>query len=266
MIKKFRIFILTCFVITSSLCLSFADTDVNEFSKYQINDVDSLKVVLNEMPDGAELTEPEKVAILEEINPIVIDKFIDEKLSVLEKELDKNPMTIEEKERVIDLGDNCSVVINTEDKCESIFLPRTGILKSTPGAETLWKDFGNRQYTVSYDVTLPIFRAKFVLINHYTLGKNGITLRYGEAEIKNSSFAGVNFGDTSKDSIVEHSKKATKKGSSIKISCIYKIQYTTPVGASISKSFKLYNQVKYSDIDLSEKQVKVVQSWNGEWM
>jgi len=254
-------------LILSSASFTFAseraeDKALNN-NQYVINDIETFKSEINSIKNIDNLSKKEKDEILSEVNPKIINDFVDEKIEKMQSELEKTPITTSRKE--IDLGDNCKVIVSTTDAADNtINLP--ALKASTPGASTLWKDYGYRQFTVNYEMSIAVLNANLKLINHYTLSKNGIDLRYGEAEVGNPSFIGVNFGKATHETVVEHSSSAHKKGNSIKISAIYNFEYALPYGATITKNFKLYNNVKYSDIDLAGKQVKVVQSWSGDWL
>lgn len=270
MLKKMMVFMMSVCLVASSVGSVFAN-ELNrgvfsDGSIYVVDNIKDFKAEINSIDDIDKLSEKEKNQILAKVDPDVLEEFVDEKIQILQNKMNKITITNTTTKEEIDLGDNCKAIVSAIDEEDNALQSIRGMRRSTPGAETLWKGFGNRQFTVKYELKMAVLNADLILVNHYTLSKNGISVRYGEAEVGNPSFIGLNFGSVDPGVVVTNSDKATKKGKSVKISCIYKFTYQTLYGAEITKRFKLYNEVKYSDIDLTEKEVKVVQSWSGDWM
>lgn len=60
------------------------------------------------------------------------------------------------EERHIDLGDNCEAIITVSDVSEDCEIRP---LTNTPGATTLWKDYGNRMFTTKFEVRAVAFNS-----------------------------------------------------------------------------------------------------------
>ncbi len=181
-------------------------------------------------------------------------KLVEEKLLMFEREI--NNIDFSNVNKKIDLGDGWYATIEAQDVKEA----QGGMsLTRSNQAETLWKDYGNRRFTAKCKLfRLPISFYEVTLVNHYTLSEDGIVVRYGEAWVNSSGDAQGTAG-----AVIKIKDKA-KKGESVSLSCLYTLNYSI-TGISNTKTYKFINNVKCSDIDKLEKQVKVVQSWEGEW-
>lgn len=187
------------------------------------------------------------------------EKLIADKFNKVEEILKNNELCIETgttKEKIFNLGDNSKLKITLIDESEDESL--IDLTASTPGGETLWKDYGNRKFTSHYEVWIGPLYYDLYLVNHYKLSASGITERYGE------SYMDVSGAASGRASNVNISKSSAGIGETVSMNCVFTLTQTTT--AQYSKVFKMYNKVKCSSIDTVDKQVKVVQSWNGEWL
>lgn len=248
--RIFSVFLATIMVIGSSSMV---------FAGSNINDMNSFKNGIQNLPDVTSKNyDIQQEQLLKNTNQDVIEQFIDDKLSLAEEKINNYDVNLNigtTTTDYIDLGDNCYVKVTVEDKKDGA--SKDGIsLRSTPGAETIWKNYGDRQFTVYYDIFVLLIDWQLYLTNHYTLSSTGINIRYGEAWVNDS---GVGSGTPGN---IITSKATASVGQTASMSCIYKLTALVE-GIGLSKNYKLYNNVKCSEIDKVNKQVKVVQSWSG---
>lgn len=252
--KVFSVFLATIMIIVSS-SMVFA-------GNVSINNLDSFKQAVRTLPSiTSEDFDKKSEQLIEKTNRDVVEQFVNEKLSLAEKKINNYTVDLNNTTATsdyIDLGDKCYVKVTVEDKKDGAFKGDIS-LASTPGAQTLWKDYGKREFAVYYDVFVLLIDWQLNLSNHYTLGSTGITVRYGEAWVNDS---GVGSGSAGNVTIT---KSSAKVGETVSMNCIFKVSAAVD-GIGISKNFKMYNNVKCSAIDTAEEQVKVVQSWNGSWI
>lgn len=244
-------------VITVAAMLLFAQVGfafAGEACDTSIKTLEAFKVELadlqNENPnidcDSVEMKE-----LLQKTDVDVIDAFVKEKMDLIGEEF-SNGFT-EERER-IDIGDGCYVEINPSKSVQS-----GPSLASTPGARTLWKDYGARKFTSTFEGNLAVVAFSLNMCNHYTLGSTGITPRYVEAWGNGGGLATVTNG------AINEPKRSAKVGETVSSNSIFKVTLSYG-GKNLQKSFKMFNYVKCSEIDKIGKQVKVVQSWRGEYL
>jgi N-methylhydantoinase B/oxoprolinase/acetone carboxylase alpha subunit len=252
--KVFSLFLATIMIIGSS-SLVFAGND-------NINDLDTFKQAVKTLPAiSSEDFDNKSEQLIERASRDVVEQFVDEKLSLAEKKIKNYTVDLNNTTNAsdyIDLGDKCYVKVTVVDIKDGAAKGDIS-LASTPGAETLWKDYGNRQFAVYYDVYVLLIDWQLNLSNHYTLSSTGIKVRYGDAWVNDS---GVGTGSAGNVNIT---KSSAKVGETVSMNCIFRVSAEVD-GIGISKNFKMYNKVKCSAIDTAEEQVKVVQSWNGSWI
>lgn len=229
-------------------------------SEYQITTLDELKSVLSDLYDKVPSLAPESPEIedlLSKTNPDVIQEFVSEKFNALQKAT-SDPSSFSYS-HTINLGDNCYVKINAADAASNENEASPGIsILSTPGAQTLWKDYGARKFTSTFEGNFILASFKLNMCNHYTLDSKGIVVRSIEAwgngggamQVSHGAVNGAEKGDRA------------KVGKTLSADCIF----TVSLAGLGQKSFKMYNKVKCSEIDTVGKQVKVVQSWNGKYL
>lgn len=215
-------------------------------------------------------SESEKIELFNETSPKVVDEFTTEKMNLFFDKLDSVELD-ETGIKKIDLGDNSSVTIITEDVSEDTYastIEKNLIIAkaSTPGATTLWKKYGSRKFTATFRIRTGILDVDLIMINHYTLSSKGVKLRYGESDVSKVR-GNIDLGSASAGAVNEVKKTAYKKGESIHISSTFTYKWSSLYDATIFyKRFKMHNYVKFSDIDKKEREVKVVQSWNGKYL
>ena len=229
---------------------------------YKIDSMELLKEKLNEVEIDSTISVSEKEAILQEIKPSILNEFIEDKLEIFGKKLKKLEMSANDEER-IDLGDGCSVVVKTFDVPDEL-VPGIQPLANTPGADTYWKDYGNRRFTTRFEFTTGLINWVYILVHQYTLSSSGVDYRGSYADIESGMV--VNIGTASYGSIRKHQKVAHSKGESTHISCKFTCRWAPKADVSlVEETLDIHSYVKFSDIDKVGKQVKVVQSWNGTW-
>ena len=256
--------LLLIFILSTTTCFA---TSIDENSHYKIDSLQELKSELYNL-DVFNLSNYEKKELINKTDPSVIYEFLDEKFKILNQEVE----SIEgEGKNIIDLGDNCKAIIYTVDECDDINIISSlkdignNTKGNTPGATTLWKKYGNRKFTSKFEVRSGIVDVDLILINHYKLSSKGVTLRYGESEVIKHP-GDIDFGSVIAGSVNNVKSTAHNKGEKIHISCTFSFSFAPLYDITLlSKKFKMHNYVKFSDIDKKEKEVKVVQSWRGEW-
>lgn len=241
------------------LCLLLVPTQISSSFAYvqnaKIDTLNDFKEEINRLyTTNAKLTpeSPEIKLLVEKTNPVVIKKFLDEKFNMLEFYLSQNSSIL--KKQNINLGDNCYLKINN---CyPSIdYSP----FASTPGGQTLWKDYGDRKFTSTFEGFLAVASFDLNICNHYALSSSGISPRYVEAWGRGSGVINVSHGT------IYEPKRYAGVGETVSANCIFTLNGSASI-LQYQKSFKMYNYVKCSEIDTIEKQVKVVQSWRGDWL
>lgn len=265
--QRFNIGIIIVVIFTMISTPCFANT-IKDKEEYKINSIQELKSEMADL-EVTKLSEADKRQLLNDTNPEVARTFVDEKMEILAEKMSSIEM-VGEGVKLIDLGDNCQAVIYTIDEPEigyaSMFRNGTNLMSNTPGATTLWKPYGSRQFTSKFEVRTGILDVDLKLINHYTLSSRGVALRYGESVVDRVA-GNLDLGSASAGSVSEVKKTAYTKGESIQISSTFTYRWApvSDVGV-ITKQFKMKNYVKYSDIDTSAQEVKVVQSWTGTYL
>ncbi len=235
-------------MILSQFSFSFANVQ-------KINNLEEFKNKINELYEEDPSLNPESIEIkelVENTDPLIINNFIEEKLNIIDSKMVNINLMVDEK--TIDLGDNCYLKINNIDNDMTI-----RPFANTPGGQTLWKDYGSRKLTSTFEGNLGVAYFQFNICNHYTLNSNGISPRYVEAWANSSGIINISVGN------VNEPKRYASIGETVSSNCIFTIKAAAGI-LQYDKLFKMYNYVKCSDIDTIEKQVKVVQSWRGDWL
>lgn len=248
--KIFLVTLICVLMVFSQINFSFANVQHTE-----INDLNEFKSKINSLYNENPMLTPESIEIMELIEntePIIVENFINEKLNIIEEEILNYEQNFEEK--TVNLGDNCYLKIGNDNDISQI-TP----FASTPGGQTLWKDYGSRKFTSTFEGFLVVAAFDLNICNHYTLSNNGISPRYVEAWGDGSGVLNISTG------AINEPKRYASIGETVSSNCTFSIHASASI-LQYQKSFKMYNYVKCSDIDPVEKQVKVVQSWRGEWL
>lgn len=243
-------------VITAVAMLLFTQVGfafAGETSETSINTLEAFKAELAELQKenpNIDCDSMETKELMQKTDVDVIDAFVEEKMEMIGEEFSSEFTGGQER---IDLGDGCYVEVNPKEQ------NTPSLYASTPGATTLWKDYGARKFTSTFEGNLLVAAFNLNMCNHYTLGSTGITPRYVEAWGNGGGLATV-----AKGSVYEP-KRSAKVGETASSNCIFTVTVSTG-GKNLQKSFKMYNYVKCSEIDKTGKQVKVVQSWKGDYL
>ena len=247
--KKNCIFII---ILINIFIISFVSASQTYANGYEITDLNSFKNELNRLVSENENLEADDKQIKQLTSitsPQIIEKFLDEKMIAVQKYLENNNSNALKRNQIIDLGDYCTLQVDNSNI----------ELTSTPGAQTIWKDYGARRYTCTFKGEFRVASFSLSLCNHYTLSAKGITPRYWEAWGDGAGFLNVTHGNINKP------KQNAKKGETVSSNCIFKVKAN--IGpATGEQSIRMNNFVKCSDIDTIEKQVKVVESWRGDYL
>lgn len=238
---------------------TFAESEYSpSSSEYQINSLTDLKAELDYICKDSTITpeSPEIENLLKITNPTIVQEFLEEKFDTLGDIL-ANPNSFSSS-RTIDLGDNCYVRMSSTPTAPEEENPYITPFQSTPGANTYWKDYGDRKFTSTFEGNLVLGAFKLNMCNHYTCDSKGVLVRYVEAWGNGGGLIQISCGSVNGASKGDRAKV----GQTVSANCIF----TASGSGLIQKSFKMYNKVKCSEIDTVEKKVKVVQSWNGEYL
>ena len=191
--------------------------------------------------------------VSEYVSAETIETFTEEKMMLAEEKLADVDISEADlvdgyEERIIDLGDDSYVKITLIDvKEDSNNGTAIKPAASTAPSTTLWKGYGNRKFTSTYELSVLGVKHKMEICNHYTLSKTGIKERYGEPHYYCN-------GKLSGDPSVVISKATAGTGSSVSMYATFKL--------STGKSMKMTNSVKCVQIDKTNERVKVTQSWS----
>lgn len=235
-------------VMTMSLMTATAFAEETVPGHERICDIESLREAVE---DGS----LDYAKINDYVSADTIDIFTEEKMMLANEKLaDVNISEIDladgYEERIIDLGDDSYIKITLTDDEEG---NDSGIAikpsASTAPSTTLWKDYGNRQFTSTYELSVLGSKYKMSICNHYTLSAAGIKVRYGEASMYINS-------NTNRTPAVVISKATAGTGSSVSMYATFNI--------SSGKTVKLTNSVRCVQIDKTNERVKVTQSWNAK--
>ena len=145
-------------MILSQFSFSFANVQ-------KINNLEEFKNKINELYEEDPSLIPESIEIkelVENTDPLIINNFIEEKLNIIDSKMVNINLMVDEK--TIDLGDNCYLKINNIDNDMTI-----RPFANTPGGQTLWKDYGSRKLTSTFEGNLGVAYFQFNICNHYTL-------------------------------------------------------------------------------------------------
>lgn len=187
------------------------------------------------------------------------DQFVEGKIALAEEKLSEIEVSNEDivdgkHEEFIDLGDGCYAKVKLEDVAEGNSLAKleASTMASTPASTTLWKDYGDRKFTATCEISILSNSYKMSVCNHYTLSSTGIKVRYGERNMYADGVATSVAGNV----IVECSNAVV--GQTVSMNCKFMLN-------TLGKTYKLTNNVKCVEIDKVGQRVKVIQSWSGSW-
>lgn len=235
-------------VMTISLMTATAFAEQTAPGHERICDIESLREAVE---DGS----LDYANLNDYVSAETIDTFTEEKIMLANEKLAEVNISEADladgyEERIIDLGDDSYVKITLNDVEEG---NDSGIAikpaASTAPSTTLWKDYGNRKFTSTYELSVLSVKHKLEICNHYTLSVTGIKERYGESHYYCN-------GRLSGDPAVVISKSTAGAGSSVSMYATFKIKS--------GKSVKLTNSVRCVQIDKTNERVKVTQSWNAK--
>jgi len=223
--------------------------------------------------DGV-VTRTEAIRIEEETSPTVMSNYVNgitqkaiEAVKGMEVVLKDNGSGSYTDTQTIQLDEISTVTVEFSD-CEDanvlasikdfFFAPVYAISQS--GSSSLWKGYGDRCFTASMRTTWVLGSAWCKLENHYNLSSGGIVERFGRSYADGEGLARATNGACR---ITD--KYATTPGASdVNMEADYQITYgAEPSGIPIiwSYSYLMKTTVKYVDIDTSEKEIHVTQSW-----
>ena len=241
-----KIFLAAATLLILAMMTTSAFAGVQPDEALRIDDLDELKAAIAR----GEIDGKNAEAM---VTKKTLDQFTEEKNMLASEALANLEISGEDlengrAERTVDLGDGCYIRVILTDEKDSSGEPDVTLAASTPSSNTLWKDYGDRKFTSTYERWILETKYTMSLCNHYTLGSTGIKYRYGEREFKLNGEAIAGAG-----AIVTKNISA-KTGETISMYCEFKISQSDVIG--------LYNNVKCLQIDKTNKRVKVNQSWS----
>lgn len=183
------------------------------------------------------------------------DEFLDEKIELAEQKLSKMEIGADslvdgKYEKTIELGDDCYVKVTLEDVAEESYEAKPAA--NAPAISTLWKDYGNRKFTATYEVASSVITYKMSLCNHYTLSGKGVSVRYSERWLYEEG------REVSGGGAVYTTNTSATTGETASMNCPFTL-------SKLGKICRLYNNVRCVQIDDSNQRVKVTQSWKCAW-
>lgn len=271
-LKKSFILIIILILFNATFIDSFAGIRKTE-ATYKINTLSVLKDELN-LHNGNVYSDITKDKIIKETDPAVLKEYADEKIKqaiFVLNSINLDDILEEESEgtyigkKTIDLGEGSKLIIELEDKedrtlfsnIKDFFIPTA---YAASNGETLWKSYGNRYFTAKTTILSGIGGCLCSLENHYTLSKNGIDIRYGDAYENYGFNVGVTGTVTHNDPIITDASARTPGKSDVNMYVRFNWNYGVP-GMSQQGNTKLSTTVGYVDIDPANKQIKVKHSW-----
>lgn len=223
--KKLTVTFLTMMMILTSQAAVFADTGV-------------------EAAEEKSNTEAEQM----------VSEKIDDAVRVIQEEQPQLPAGAEYGTYEYDLGDNCTLQVELQDRAEGKEQPMTVRPMAVSGSSNVWKDYGNRYFTAKATVEYAGASITLKLENHYTLSENGIDERYGTAlcDGKNEKII------VTKSTPIISKASARSVNSAAAVYC----NYTCRTSIEATKKYKLNTTVKYLKHDKTGKRLQVEQAWN----
>ena len=226
----------------------------------------SFFMIVCAVPVQSFAADAEKQYLEESAETEVIEAFIEEKIDeaieILNDDTENSSLTTLEDGQeylyeVYDLGDDCLLIVELEDRAEGEV---DGIATcATSGSNTLWKEYGKRYFTASATVTFSFGYATMKLRNHYTLSSKGIDERYGVAlfsyDVDDGSMSAT-------EPEITDSVARTVGASDVNMECQFTLNYTGENGYAMKKKYKMKSTVGFVDINTTDEKVKVKQSWS----
>lgn len=270
--RKFIILSMVAVVIFSSLTpmTTFAQ---NEKVEYKINSVSELeKIVDKENADG-EISQKEGEAIVEETEPIILEKYISDKIEIMKETLSQKEFVLDDnensKEYNVETPDGGEITVLLEDKAETSSLSEIPRMvqkaagNKTGSTNTMFKAVGDWYFTGHCYYQNGFVAICLKLRNHYTVTpQQTLKARYTGVD----TLAGISlYCSNSINSTEWTSKTATKVGKYI--NC--RVEIKSEVGAApkgtpfkTSKYYYVNSRVKLISKTTSggKKGVKVQQS------
>ncbi len=182
----------------------------------------------------------------------MVSEKIDDAVRVIQEEQPQLPAGAEYGIYEYDLGDNCTLQVELQDRAEDKEQPMTVRPMAVSGSANVWKDYGNRYFTAKATVNCGNEAVSFILENHYKLSADGVDERYGVAKYNRGKTAIVD-----NDTPVISKSSAKSIGSSASIYC----NFSCKAGTAAQK-YKLNTTVKYLKHDKAGKRLQVQQAWN----
>jgi len=257
--KKIISISLCMLLLIGSMAISFAADNTKD---YEINDIGAFKETLNEISNVLEIEtdmktyEPteEHVQLLAITNPKVINEFIEQKMQdamdslkdiEFSMEVDKGRLYCEE---VIDIGDNCWIVVRMGDSSMS-YAPL-----NQSGFETGWVKYGNRYAWSEVSQIWGIGSAEVRMNTYYTASSSGITITDVDY-----SYNGYNATVSTVGSTTISPKSATSFGSTA--SSRQSFSVTSGIPVPVQKTFRMIHNLKYLGLDPLEGEIHRTFSW-----
>ena len=198
-----------------------------------------------------------EVEVAEEKSNTEADQMVSEKIDdavrVLQEEQPQLPVGAEYGVYEYDLGDNCTLRVELQDRAEDKEQPMTVRPMATSGSANVWKEYGNRYFTAKATVACGSDVITLSLENHYMLSVNGIDERYGTPDM-----GGVEMSRVEMDSPVISKSTARSVNSVASIYC----NFACKAGIRAAQKYKLNTTVKYLKHDKAGKRLQVQQAWN----
>jgi len=263
--KKKLLTVVLVAAILSSMGSSSVFAEVNNSDSSAIETVEELKAAISENFKDGVFTKKEKQKVLERtaeeaVNCLVLEK-LDTAIALLN---DTDTMTemhlftdgSEYARYTYDLGDNCEMIVELQDREESaLFTDTKANPMATSGSNEVWKEYGNRLFPATATIVCNVATASFQLENHYKLSVNGID------EIGGKAFAtwkkGTGLLEKGEPTIVD-SIARTPGASDVNMYCTFACKS----GSVGPNKYKLDSTVKYLSHDKTGKRIKVGHAWS----
>ena len=184
----------------------------------------------------------------------VVSEKIDDAVRVIQKEQPQLPVGSEYGIYEYDLGDNCTLQVELQDRAEDKEPPMVVRPMAASGSANVWKDYGNRYFTAKATIEYAGVKITLILENHYTLSANGIDERYGKATCEGKNERII----VTKDTPIISKATAKSVNSTVAVYC----NFTCHTSIAPTEKYKMNTTVKYLSHDKAGKRLQVQQAWN----
>ncbi len=263
--KKIIILILNLSLIMITMTApAFAETVMNDIRP--IETAEQLKTGINACMEDGPMTMSEKEALLAQTTDEAVAALIGGKLDAAEEILKgSEDMTLKNlpggrayAAKEYDLGDNCILRVELEDRAEGSSKGISIMPLATSGSSEMWKDYGNRYFTATATVDCKVGSVTLSLENHYKVSSSGIDENKG---VPGGNLKKVIGTITWKNPQITDGVARTPGASDVNMYCEYTVKINDGKTTDV-REYKLDTAVKYLAHDKAGKRIEVGHAWS----